>query len=241
LREDGSEVVLPIEVVSVLVAIIWGCVAVAWILIHRWETRPVTEARRREIERERAERPRSHIGWLIWIVVARAVTAAIPLLFVIDGFWDRIVILDSPRLSFTAGPDLALQITGIVISAVGLTILIVLGRQLAARVYALAAHERELITTGLHRHVQHPFYVHFALLPVGLFLLTLNYLALLVLVSYTTLWGPKLISSLDPRGGGGAPASLRRGLRGVCRPDRKVLPPFPSFFIAIRSKTPSGN
>lgn len=49
------------------------------------------------------------------------------------------------------------------------------------------------MTTGLHRYVQHPFYIHFLLLPVGLFLLTLNYLSLLVLVSYTTLWGPKSV------------------------------------------------
>jgi len=187
--------VLPIEVVSMLVAIIWGCVAIAWALIEHWETGPVTEARRREIERERSERPPSGIGKLMWIVGARVVTAAIPLLYVIDGFWDRIGILYSPGFSFTPGPDLALQVAGIVISGVGLAILIFLGRKLAARVYALAAHERELITTGLHRYIQHPFYVHFFLLPVGLFLLTLNYLALLLLISYTTLWGPKLITT----------------------------------------------
>jgi protein-S-isoprenylcysteine O-methyltransferase Ste14 len=187
--------VLPIEVVSVLVAVIWGCVAIAWVLIEHWETDPVSEARCREIERERSERLPSSIGKRVWIVGARAVTATIPLLYVIDGFWDRIEILYSPGFSFTAGPDLALQIAGIVISAVGLTILIVVGRKLAARVYALAVHERELITTGLHRYIQHPFYVHFVLLPVGLFLLTLNYPALLLLISYTTLWGPKLLTS----------------------------------------------
>jgi protein-S-isoprenylcysteine O-methyltransferase Ste14 len=186
---------LPIGVVSVLVAIIWGSVAIAWALIYHWETGPVSEARRREIEGERSERPSSGIGKLVWIVGARVVTAAIPLLFVIDGFWDRIEILYSPELTFTAGPDLALQIAGIVISAVGLAILIVLGRKLAARVYALAVHERELITTGLHRYIRHPFYVHFLLLPVPLFLLTLNYLALFLLISYTTLWGPKLITN----------------------------------------------
>jgi protein-S-isoprenylcysteine O-methyltransferase Ste14 len=179
----------------VLVAVIWGCVAIAWALISHWETGPVSEARRREIERERSERPSSGMGERVWIVLARGVTAAIPLLYVIDGFWDRIEILYSPELSFTAGPDLALQIAGIVISATGLAILIVVGRKLAAQVYALAVHERELITTGLHRYIQHPFYVHFLLLPVGLFLVTLNYLALLVLISYTTLWGPKLITS----------------------------------------------
>ena len=186
---------LPIEVVSLLVAVLWGCVAIAWALIEHWETGPVSEARRREIERERSERLPSGIGKRVWIVVARAVTAAIPLLYVVDGFWDRIEILYSPGFSFTAGPDLTLQIVGIVISVAGLTILIVLGRKLAERVYALAVHERELITTGLHRYIQHPFYVHFVLLPVGLFLLTLNYTALLVLISYTTLWGPKLLTS----------------------------------------------
>jgi hypothetical protein len=72
----------------------------------------VTEARRREIERERSERPPSGIGKLVWIVVARAVTAAIPLLYVIDGFRDRIEILYSPGFSFTAGPDVPLQIAG---------------------------------------------------------------------------------------------------------------------------------
>jgi protein-S-isoprenylcysteine O-methyltransferase Ste14 len=187
--------VLPIEVVSVLVLLIWGWAAIAWVLIIHWETGPVTEARRREIERERSERPPSGIGKLVWIVVARAVTAVIPLLFVIDGFWEGIGILYSPHLSFTAGANLAFQIAGIVISVVGLALLIVVGRKLAVRVYARAAHERELITTGLHRYIQHPFYLHFFLLPVGLVLLTLNYLALLVLISYTTLWGPKLITS----------------------------------------------
>jgi protein-S-isoprenylcysteine O-methyltransferase Ste14 len=187
--------VLPIEVVAILVLLVWGSVAIAWGLIHRWETGPVTEARRREIERQRSERPPSGIGTLMWIVCAYAVTTAIPLLYFVDGFSDRIEVLYSPGLSFTAGPDLALQIAGIVISALGLAILIFLGRQLATRVYALATHERELITTGLHRYIQHPFYVHFFLLPIGLFFMTLNYLALLVLISYTTLWGPKLLTS----------------------------------------------
>jgi protein-S-isoprenylcysteine O-methyltransferase Ste14 len=187
--------VLSIEAVSVLVALIWGCVGVFWALITSWEGSHQSEARRREIERERSEGVPHGLKVRAWVVAARAMTAGIPLLFVVDGLFARIGIVYSPGLSFFAGPDLALQVVGIIASAVGLAILIVLGRKLAVRVYRLAADERELMTTGLHRYVQHPFYAHFVLLPVGLFLLTLNYLALLVLVTYTMLWGPKLLTT----------------------------------------------
>ncbi len=87
-----------------------------------------------------------------------------------------------------------LQIAGIVISVGSLAILIGVGRKLAVRVYRLGADERQLMTTGLHRYVRHPFYLQFLLLPVGLFLLTLNYLAVLVFISYNSLWGPRFIT-----------------------------------------------
>ena len=186
---------LSIEAVSVLVALIWGCVGIFWGLITTWEGSRQSEARRREVERQRSEGVPDGLNVRAWVVVARAITAGIPLLFVVDGLFARIGILYSPGLSFFAGPDLVLQIVGIIASAVGLAILIGLGRKLAVRVYRLAADERELMTTGLHRYVQHPFYVHFFLLPLGLFLLALNYLALLVLISYTMLWGPTLLTT----------------------------------------------
>lgn len=185
---------LPIEVVSVLVAIIWGCVLIFWVLIVRWEATRQTEARRREVERERSEE-RESAGTLVWSIVAPTVTIAIPLMFVIDGLFGGIGVLYSPGSSFFAGPTLVLQIAGIVISAGSLAILIGVGRKLAVRVYRLAADERALMTTGLHRYVQHPFYIQFLLLPVGLLLVTLNYLAVLVLISYNTLWGPRFITS----------------------------------------------
>ena len=50
------------------------------------------------------------------------------------------------------------------------------------------------MTTGLHRYLRHPFYIQFLLLPVGQFLVTLNYLAVLVFISYNTLWGPRFIT-----------------------------------------------
>jgi protein-S-isoprenylcysteine O-methyltransferase Ste14 len=179
---------LSVEVVSLLVGIIWGSVAVSWAVILHWENTSVTDARRRELEREG---PEERAWWIAaWPVMTTTVTGAVPLLFLIDGLVYRIGVLYSPSLSFFAGPDLGLQIAGIVLSAVGLSILIGLGRKLAVNVYRRAVHERELMTTGLHRFVRHPFYVHFFLLPVGLFLLTLNYLSLLVLASYTMLWRP---------------------------------------------------
>jgi protein-S-isoprenylcysteine O-methyltransferase Ste14 len=186
---------LPIDVVSVLVAVIWGSVGIFWAVIVRWENSHQTEARRREIEKASSERVPESVGTLVWSVAAPTVSVGIPLLFAVDGLLGGIGILYSPDLSLFAGPDLALQIAGIVLSMIGLAILIGVGRKLAVRVYRLATDERELMTEGLHRWVQHPFYLQFLLLPVGLFLLTLNYLAVLVFISYNTLWGPKFITT----------------------------------------------
>src|SRR5687768_220478 len=114
-----------------------------------------------------------------------AVLIVVPLLLAIDGLVHRLGILYSPGLSFLAGPDLVLQIAGIVMSAAGLAILIAVGRKLAVNVYRRAEHERTMMTTGVHRYVRHPFYIHFFLIPIGSFLVSLNYLALLLLVAYT--------------------------------------------------------
>jgi protein-S-isoprenylcysteine O-methyltransferase Ste14 len=207
---------LAVEVVSMLVGLTWGLVAVFWAVIFRWENTSLTEARRQELEREEPENVSPRIR--AWRLMTTSLTGAVPLLFVIDGLIYRVGILYSPSLSFFAGPDLALQIAGIVLSALGLAILIGVGRKLAVNVYRRAMHERELMTTGLHRFVRHPFYVHFLALPIGLFLLTLNYLALLVLASYTMLWRPKPVTwwmrqeeeDLRLRYGAEADAYLRR-------------------------------
>jgi protein-S-isoprenylcysteine O-methyltransferase Ste14 len=207
---------LAVEVVSMLVGLTWGLVAVFWAVIFRWENTSLTEARRQELEREEPENVSPRIR--AWRLMTTTVTGAVPLLFVIDGLVYRVGVLYSPSLSFVAGPDLALQVAGVVLSALGLAILIGLGRKLAVNVYRRAVHERELMTTGLHRYVRHPFYLHFFALPIGLFLLTLNYLALLVLASYTMLWRPKPVTwwmrqeeeDLRLRYGAEADAYLRR-------------------------------
>jgi protein-S-isoprenylcysteine O-methyltransferase Ste14 len=187
-----GSMMLRVEVVSLLVGLIWGLVAIFWVVIFRWEHTSVTEARRQELERESPE----HVtpGIRAWRLMTTTVTGAVPLLFVIDGLLPRIEVLYAPSLSFFAGPDLALQIVGLVLSTAGLAILIGVGRKLAVNVYRRATHERKLMTTGLHRYVRHPFYIHFLALPIGLFLLTLNYLALLVIASYTMLWKPRPVT-----------------------------------------------
>jgi protein-S-isoprenylcysteine O-methyltransferase Ste14 len=182
---------LPVEVVSVLVGVTWGLVAILWAVIIRWERTGLTEARRKELEAEGPEAVSPAIR--AWRRMTVAITIAIPALLVIDGFVDRIEILYAPELSLFIGPDLALQIVGVALSAMGLAILIGVGRKLAVNVYRRAIDEREMMTTGVHRSVRHPFYIHFLVLPIGLFLLTLNSLALLVLAAYTTLWQPMTV------------------------------------------------
>jgi protein-S-isoprenylcysteine O-methyltransferase Ste14 len=185
--------VLPIEVVSVLVGVTWVLVALFWAVILRWEKTGVTEARGGELEQEGPERPTISIK--MWRVGVYAVLIGVPLVFAIDGLVHRLGILYAPGLSFFAGPDLVLQMVGIALSVAGLAILLAVGRKLAVNVYRLAAHERRMMTTGVHRHVRHPFYLHFLLIPVGSFLVSLNYLALLLLVAYTMQWEPKLLTS----------------------------------------------
>ena len=182
---------LTVEAVALLVGLTWLLVGLGWVLMSWWEHTGHTDARRAEL----AGTPRASPGILAWRTLMVAITGGIPLLFFVDGFADSIRIIYRPSLTFSAGPDLALQIVGIVASAAGLAILYLVGRKLAVHVYRKAVDERQLMTTGVHRHVRHPFYLHFILLPVGLFLITLNYLALLVLVSYGMLWEPTPVTS----------------------------------------------
>ena len=174
-----------------LVGATWGLAGIFWIVIRRWERTEVSDARRKELEGEGSEAVSP--GIRAWRLMTVTITGAIPLLFAVDGFVDQIEILYVPELSSFAGPDLVLQIVGIVLSAAGLAILIGVGRKLAVNVYRRAKDEREMMTTGAHRFVRHPFYIHFLVLPIGLCLLTLNYLALLVLAAYTTLWQPTTV------------------------------------------------
>jgi protein-S-isoprenylcysteine O-methyltransferase Ste14 len=185
---------LAIEVVALLFGATWVLVGAFGAVILRWEKTGVTEARRRELEEEREASERVSVGIRVWRVVVTAVLVGMPLLFVVDGLVSRLGILYAPS-SLSLGPDLVLQIAGIVLSAAGLALLIGLGRKLAVNVYRLAVHERELMTTGFHRYVRHPFYLHFLLIPIGSFLLSLNYLSLLLFFACTMLWEPKPLTA----------------------------------------------
>ena len=185
---------LPIEAAGSIVGATWLLVGIGWVVLLRWEKTGLTQARRRELEQQAAGGPPT-LGIRLWRLAVNGVLVGIPLLFVVDGLVFRLGILYAPRLTFSLGPDLVLQIAGIVLSAAGLALLIGLGRKLAVNVYRLAVHERELMTSGFHRYVRHPFYVHFFLIPVGSFLLSLNYLSLLLFFAYTMLWEPKPLTA----------------------------------------------
>jgi protein-S-isoprenylcysteine O-methyltransferase Ste14 len=180
------------EVVSLVVGLTWALVGIFWAVNLWWERTDVTDARRRELDAQGADVVSR--GIRAWRVSAVTVCAVIPALFAIDGLVRDLGILYAPGLSFLAGPDLALQIAGIAMSVAGLAILIGVGWKLAVHVYRRALSERELMTTGVHRYVRHPFYLGFFLLPIGLFLVTLNYLSLLVLAAYTMLWQPRPVT-----------------------------------------------
>jgi protein-S-isoprenylcysteine O-methyltransferase Ste14 len=184
--------VLSVEVAALIVGVTWGLVGSFWAVMFRWERTGLTPARRRELDEGAAEAVSP--GIRAWRVSAIAVCAVVPALFVIDGFVRDLGILYAPWLSFLAGPSIALQVAGTAFSVIGLAILIGVGRKLAVNVYRRALAERELMTTGVHRYVRHPFYLHFFLLPIGLFLVTLNYLSILVLAAYTMLWMPRPVT-----------------------------------------------
>lgn len=183
---------LSIELVATIVGSTWLLVGAFWAVISRWENTHVTDARRRELERERAERSSPSVTrWMIGVLL---VLVGLPVLYLVDGLIHPLGILYSPTLSFFAGPSLVLQVVGIVLAVVGLAILLGIGRKLAVNVYRLAADERKLMATGVHRYVRHPFYLQFILIPISSLLVSLNYLSLLLL-AYTMLWEPTPITA----------------------------------------------
>jgi protein-S-isoprenylcysteine O-methyltransferase Ste14 len=180
------------EVAALVAGLTWGLVGVFWAVMFRWERTGLTPARRRELEGEGAEVVSPGIrAWRVSMIV---ICAVVPGLFIIDGLVRDLGILYAPGLSFLAGPSTVFQVIGIACSVIGLVILIGVGRKLAVHVYRRALPERELMTTGVHRYVRHPFYIHFFLLPIGLFLVSLNHLSFLVLAAYTMLWMPRLVT-----------------------------------------------
>ncbi len=59
--------------------------------------------------------------------------------------------------------------------------MVVAGIMVVLQVYAKASEERRIITTGIYANIRHPLYLSFFLIPIGMFLITLNYVGILLL------------------------------------------------------------
>lgn len=185
---------LPIDAVGLILLAIWGSVMLMWLAVFPyWEKGVfITEARRREIEEEKKEPREKNLVNTVWTAVAISVLLVLPFLFVVDALFLRIGLLYSSPFSFFLPLSSGWQVAGIVVSLLGLFIMVSVGRTLAEHVYGKAVEERILLTKGIYSRIRHPFYLHFVLLPLGLLLLTLNYLTLLVVLFYIMTDGPVL-------------------------------------------------
>ncbi len=148
------------------------------------EKKYMTEARRAEIEAQKAQvkapKPRRHL----WNVIAPTLIFAVPILFIVDGLVFPIGLLYSPYLSFFNPLDTPIQVAGGLLAAVGLVLMFVVGRTLIFQVFSKASEEREMMTTGIYAYIRHPFYLSFFLIPIGMFLITLNVVGLLFLLPF---------------------------------------------------------
>ncbi|MFQ5872078.1 MAG: methyltransferase family protein [Candidatus Geothermarchaeales archaeon] len=173
---------LPIEVAAVLVLAIVGSVLALFLVGAYLERRFMTEARKKEIEAEKREKerrarsPMRVAWWVIYIVIV----LGFPALFIVDGLVFRVGLLYSPYLSFFNPFDTYVQVAGVVLSAMGLVILLASGTVLIEHVFSKASEERRLITTGIYAYVRHPIYLSNVLIGLGLVLITLNYLAVVI-------------------------------------------------------------
>lgn len=171
---------LPVKVAAVLLFAIWGVISLMWFVVFPyWEKKATTEARKREIEAKRGQK--RDIVITAWEAVGRIIFIGLPALFIVDGLILRMGLFYSARLSFFNPFDGYIQIAGLVLALVGLVIMVVAGRPIMEHVYAKATEERKMMTTGIYAYIRHPLYLSLILIPVGLLLLTLNYVALLLL------------------------------------------------------------
>ncbi len=172
---------IPREIAAGLLLAIGGIVFLLWVGLDMYlERKHMTEARRMEVEAKRAKgvtRPKRHI----WHIVGPILMIGVPALFIVDGLILRIGLLYSPHLSFLNPVDTYVQIAGIVLASTGIVVMVVAGITVVLQVYAKASEERRIITTGIYAYIGHPLYLSFSLIPIGMFLITLNYLGILLL------------------------------------------------------------
>ena len=143
----------------------------------RWERNLATPARRREMERERSEWQPRGIQQHAWRGLVALGIVGGPFVLALDGLGAGPGILYAPGVTFGGRLALPIQIAGLVCGAVGVAIMVGVGRYVIEHVYARAAEERCVLTTGPYAYVRHPFYVHFLLVPAAVVMITLNYIA----------------------------------------------------------------
>ncbi len=166
------------EVAAALLLVIGALILLLWTVWGPYlERRHMTAARRAELEAGRGKRGKRHV----WDVVAPILIVGVPALFIVDGLIFEIGLLYSPSLSFFNPVDTYVQLTGVLLAAVGLVLMVAAGRTLILEVFTKASAERRMVTTGLYASVRHPFYLSFFLLSIGMLLITLNVVGLLFL------------------------------------------------------------
>ncbi|MFQ5838344.1 MAG: methyltransferase family protein [Thermoplasmata archaeon] len=177
---------MTMEVVTVLLLVVVALGILLWLAVFPyWEREFMTGARRRELEARRSEKCPTRLANRVWALASGTIFIGLPVLLIADGLVLNIGLLYSPYLSFFNPFDGYLQVVGLIVSFVGLAIMAVAGRTLAEHVYAKATGERDIIRTGIYAYIRHPLYLTFILVPVGILLLTLNYLALLILAAFS--------------------------------------------------------
>ncbi len=169
------------EIVAALLLAIGLLILLTWAVWGPYlEKKHTTDGRRAEREAERAKKGKTHI----WNIIAPILIIGVPALFVIDGLIFEIGLLYSPYVSFFNPIDTYIQVAGVLLSAIGLVIMVFVGRTLILQVFTKASEERRMITTGMYTYTRHPLYLSFFLIPIGMFLITLNIVGLLFLPPY---------------------------------------------------------
>jgi protein-S-isoprenylcysteine O-methyltransferase Ste14 len=164
---------------------IMGPLYVLLLVEKRWEREYTTEARKRELEAKKLEKRKDRTSIKIWAAVSIIIILVLPLVLIVDGLVFKIGILYSPYLSFFTPLDIYLQIAGFFVSFLGLIVLVISDKIVIEHVYTKALEERSMITTGIYAFIRHPLYLSLILVPIGLLLLTLNYLSLVLFAAAT--------------------------------------------------------
>lgn len=157
------------QIVAVLMVAANGAL---WVLVSRWE-RPGRSARL-----QATLRPPALIGW--GGDLAQVLPLVYPVVVVIAPGWAY-----DGWLNWSSRLDLPLQVIGLGLWALGVTVVVwagrVLGRYMSVEGLTV---DHELVTSGPYRHVRHPVYTAFTAIAVGTGLAFRSYL----LMGFAAVW-----------------------------------------------------